>query len=60
MKGALYLRDVRHLEKSTYILADKLFYERYETHYKHTGEYRDLARAMAALNECQIAIRVIQ
>ena len=39
MKSALYLRDVRHLEKSTYILGDNLFYEPYEAHYKHTGEY---------------------
>lgn len=39
MGSAVYLRDARHLGKFIYTLADKLFYEPYETRFQPSNKY---------------------
>jgi class III lanthionine synthetase len=39
MRGAINLRNVRHMDKLMYALSDKLFYEPFEAHYNPSDEY---------------------
>ena len=42
MKGARYLRDVRHVDKFMYTLMDERFYEPLELRYRPIPEYNQL------------------
>ena len=48
-----YLRNVRHSNKFMFTLIDRLFYEPFETRYKHSNEYIDLVTELSKESSCK-------